>query len=1187
MSITSQLAERILVLDGAMGTEIFKRNPTADDFGGPQQDGCPEVLNVTRPDWIREIHTSYLAAGADAVETNTFGANPLVLAEYGLAERTEELNEAAVRLARAACDAAPGPRFVVGSVGPGTRLLSLGQIDYSTLYQSYLKQMNGLLSGGVDVVLIETCQDLGQMKLAVRAARDAMRTQRRSCPIWVQATMETMGTTLTGSDVQAILTSLEPLAIQALGFNCGTGPDEMAPHVQALARLWRGHITLLPNAGLPQNHGGQLVYPQSPEEFACKVADLARICGVNVVGGCCGTTPAHIAALALAVKALPLPKRAVEPGPRHVASLYGAVSLAQTPPPLIIGERTNANGSKNFRELLLKNDFAAMVDVARSQAQEGAHVLDVCVAYAGRNEARDMVSFLKDVVTQVALPLMIDSTDPDTLEKALQMCPGKAIVNSINFEDGEKRALHILELCKTYGAAVVGLTIDERGMARRADEKLRIAARLVELAVDRTGIHPGDLIIDPLTFTLGSGDADLRDSAKETLTGIRRIKAEYPQIGISLGLSNISFGLSPYARQIINSVFLTEALKAGMDMAILNTSRIIPLDQIDVVDRQLAEDLIFDRRPNGQDPLKEMLTRFESRTATPQVNLEQLNPAERLHEAIVRGERTHLQDDLNKMMESKQPLEIVNSILLPAMGVVGERFAAGTMQLPFVLGSAETMKACMEILSPHMPATEGPRKGKVLLATVKGDVHDIGKNLVDIILSTNGFDVINLGIKQPIEAIIKAIEDEAPDAIGLSGLLVKSTLIMREDLQLLAEKGYTIPVMLGGAALTPEFVYEHCRPIYRGPVIFAKDAFDGLNFMESLAKRHTTDFQTAADEATANLLEEPELQESLPQSDSDRTVRVLKRGNTNTELNQFGQSSWVRTNVPVPTPPFWGTQIQQAQVADLFSFLDEFALVRHRWGFSQGSMSDRDFKTLLETKVASVLEQWKGKLKAEKLLDPQGVVGYFPANSDGDTLIIYAPGSTASQPREHRTILAKIPFPRQSTGRRLCIADFFRHVESGELDVVGLLIASMGELSEATGRNMFVRSQFTDYFYFHGLSTEFTEAYAERVHAQIRASWGIGHRDAPNKEAIFRQGYQGSRYSFGYPACPDLAGNQTIIDLLGADRIGIKLTETLQMNPEHTTCALICHHPQARYFAVHPEADDVKEPNTVSETTSW
>ncbi|HNX30582.1 MAG TPA: methionine synthase [Holophaga sp.] len=1140
-TLTSHLKERVLLLDGGLGTQIIARKPTVDDFGGARFEGCMELLTERRPDWIRAIHGAYLDAGADAVETNTFGCNEVVLGEFGLAHRVEELNIQAVRLAREVARDYDRPRYVIGSAGPGTKLVTLGHIGRDALYRSYLAQMRGLLKGGADAVLIETCQDLGQIKIAVRAARDAMAELGTERPIWVQVTVETSGTLLLGTDIAAVISTLEMLDVDVLGLNCGTGPDEMHAPLAVLAESSPFDLSCLPNAGLPVNENGRLVYDLSPEAFAEKVAHAAKEFSLNIVGGCCGTTPDHIRALRGKLSNWNVTHRTPSLD-RSATSLYQAVSLRQDPRPLIVGERTNANGSKLFRDLLAKEDFEGLVGIAKSQQREGAHMLDVCVAYVGRDEVRDMEEYLGRLVTQTTLPLMIDATEIPVLERALQVAPGKCIVNSINFEDGEGRARKVLDLCRTYGAAVVGLTIDEAGMARTAERKLAVAQRLFDLVVTEYGFNPSDLIIDPLTFTLGSGDEASRGLAVETLEAIRAIKRRFHGTLTMLGVSNVSFGLKPSARHVLNALMLYHGVQAGLDLAIFNASKVIPVARIPEAQRKAAEDLLFDRRTEDYDPLKAVLDLFGTPGAEQAPDdAGALSPEERLRRDILDGEKQRVPADVDAALGDHDPLFLVNEVLLGAMKEVGKRFAAGEMQLPFVLESAEAMKAAVRHLGPHLPREAAAARGRAILATVKGDVHDIGKNLVEIILSNNGFEVENLGIKQTVEAIMDAHARKPADAIGMSGLLVKSTAVMRENLVQMAERGLTVPVLLGGAALTQDYVENECQPVYPGAVLYAQDAFAGLRHLHAITSG------------------EP-LARPVSAAPGEPAITVLKRGQGAVELTPQGRSPWVHPEPAVPEPPFWGVREARHSVEELFQFLDRFVVIRNRWSFTQGRLSDEVFEAILREKAEPVLARWKETLLREPLLRPRALYGYFPVQSAGDFLKIHDPSRSR--------ILATLRFPRQAAGRRLCVADFFAPEAGGRFDVLPLQLVTLGAEAAQHTASLYEADRYADYFYFHGLATELTEAYAELLHARIRRELGIHGKDAKELRQLFSQGYQGSRYSFGYPACPELEGNGPLLELLGGASIGVELGETWQMVPEYTTSALVAWHPQARYFAV-------------------
>jgi 5-methyltetrahydrofolate--homocysteine methyltransferase len=1142
------LRERVLIFDGAMGTSIQDRSLSLDDFQG--KEGCNEILVLSRPQVIREIHASFLAVGCDAVETNTFGASRLVLGEYGLADQAYEINRAAARLARevaASFSTQSHRRFVVGSIGPGTRLPSLGQIGFDDLVAMYLEQARGLRDGGADVFLIETCQDLLQAKAAIIGCQDAMRVAGGALPLMVQITMEPTGTMLLGTEIGAALTALEAYDLEVIGLNCATGPQEMMEHVHFLGRHSRTALSCLPNAGLPHMEGGRARYLLTPDELAEYHRHFVEEDGVNIVGGCCGTTPSHLRRVVEVVgRRAPRPRT-----PEHVpaaSSLYVSVPFQQDRSFLIVGERTNANGSKQFRDRLLAGDHDGMVATARDQAKEGAHVLDVCVDYVGRNGVADMTELVRRLATQCTLPLVIDSTEAPVIEAALKWLGGRAVINSVNLEDGEDgRPAKIFPMARRYGAAVICLLIDEEGQARTVEWKLRVARRLHDLAVTRYGLRPCDLIFDALTFPLGSGQEDLRKDGLATLEAIRRIKAELPGVYTILGVSNVSFGLKPAARQVLNSVFLQQAIEAGLDAAIVNVSRILPMNRIDPRQRELAREIILDERRDGHDPLMEFMQAFEGKGAsrisegreTPR-NLE-----ERLKARIVDGERPGLEALLDEALLTYDALTIINELLLDGMKTVGELFGSGQMQLPFVLQSAEVMKAAVGYLERFMSKAGEQSKGKIVLATVKGDVHDIGKNLVDIILSNNGYSVVNLGIKQPIHNIIEAALREKADAIGLSGLLVKSTLVMRENLEELnARDLWRFPIVLGGAALTRGYVENDLRSVYRGEVFYAGDAFDGLRLMEEIMSRDRVEAQ--APRVAVPRKRAPVAEPSRPPAPAAPAERVR---------------SDVRTDVPIPTAPFFGSRVvADVPLADVFAFVNEVALFRTQWQFHRGK-GDRDhFDELIQTHVRPIYERWKTRCSAEGILQPRVVYGYFPCQSAGDDLLVYA--------EDGRTPRERFTFPRQPGGRRLCLADYFASEKSGRLDVLGCMLVTVGRRASEVTRDLFEEHNYTDYLYLHGLSVESAEALAELWHRRMREELGIAGEDSPDLTRIFRQGYQGSRYSFGYPACPNLEDQVKLFTLLDPKRIGVELSEEFQLDPEQSTSAIIVHHPEAKYFNI-------------------
>ncbi len=1169
------LAARVVILDGAMGTSTHALHLPDSDYRGCEN--CPEILNLSRPDAIESIHADFLRVGCDAVETNTFGGARIVLAEFGLADRTREINRAAAQIARRAADkfATPDhPRFVLGSIGPGTKLPSLGQATFDEIEASHLEQALGLLDGGVDAIIIETCQDLLQCKAAICAATRAMRDASRRVPLIVQVTMETTGTMLLGSEIGAALAMIEAYPqVHVIGLNCATGPREMSEHVRFLSQNCRRPISVVPNAGLPQLVDGRTHYALTPAELARWLGEFVEADGVNIVGGCCGTTPEHMAAVVEAIGRRP-------PGPRNprgepsVSSLYQACAIRQDNSFLIVGERTNANGSKKFRELLQAEDIEGMVAMAREQARHGAHVLDVCAAYVGRDEVADMTRLIRRFRTDVTLPLMIDSTEPPVIEAALKLLGGKCIINSINLEDGEERMEKICPLAARFGAALVALTIDERGMAKSADEKVAVARRIHDLATQRYGIAPHDLLFDPLTFTIATGNEDDRRLGLETLAAIRRIKRELPGAHTLLGVSNISFGLRPAARHVLNSVFLHHAREAGLDAAIVHAAGIQPLYKIDARRRDVAEDLIYDRRrppstdePDGYDPLKVFLSLFPEEGAAKQEKKARGGSIEeRLKNRIIDGDKQGLDDDLDEAMQRYAPLDIINNVLLDGMKVVGDLFAAGQMQLPFVLASAETMKAAVTHLEPHMSRVDGSSKGRIVLATVKGDVHDIGKNLVDIILRNNGYTVFNLGIKQPINQILEAFEREKADAIGLSGLLVKSTLVMRDDLHVLNERSITAPVILGGAALTRKYVEEDLRAIYKGPLFYAKDAFEGLHLMDRI---RAPDFDPAA--ATARPSARP------------RVVTAAQ------PLAGPGASN-IRRDVTVPTPPFWGSRvIEEIPLRAVLAYINEVMLFQVQWQYKRRGRSEGDFEAYLKQEVRPVFNELVERCARERILQPRAIYGYWPANSDGNDLIIYEPpenGSTAQAGVPDATrlrpdklpVLTRLTFPRQDHAPFWCLSDFWRPAAGGAVDVVGLMIVTVGQQASDTARQWFEADRYRDYLHLHGLGVETAEALAEYLHRQIRMELGISGADARDMRKLFQQGYQGCRYSFGYPACPDLEDHVKIWPLLRPERIGVTLSEEFQLHPEQSTSAIVAHHPEARYFNVRT----AREPASVS-----
>jgi 5-methyltetrahydrofolate--homocysteine methyltransferase len=1143
------LAERVVVLDGAFGTWMQGHDLGPDDFGGPALEGCNEHLVLTRPDLVAQMHAEYLDAGVDAVETATFGAFPLVLSEYQIADKTYEINRRAAEIAKevAAGTSTPDrPRWVVGSIGPGTKLPSLGHIPYAELRDGYEAQVDGLLAGGVDVLLVETVYDLLQGKAAINGARRAMAKAGVSLPLMVQVTVETTGRMLVGTEIGAALTALEAMRPDVIGMNCATGPGEMTEHLRHLAQHARTYLSCLPNAGLPSVVDGHTHYDLTPELLADAHERFVTEFGLNVVGGCCGTTPAHLRAVTERLGTRPPVGRTPEHEP-GCSSIYSHVPFRQELAYLAVGERTNANGSKRFREAMLAEDWDTCVQMAREQVREGAHVLDVCVDYVGRDGTLDMEEIASRFATQASLPLVFDSTEPQVMETGLRHHGGKAILNSANLEEGEdegRRMDRVLRLAAEYGAAVICLTIDEEGQARTADWKLRVARRIYDIATTRYGLEPSDLIFDPLTFPLSTGDDDLRRDAIETIEAIRRIKSELPGASTILGLSNVSFGLKPAARHVLNSVFLHECREAGLDAAIVHAARIVPLHKIDARQREVALDLVYDRRRDGYDPLTEFMALFEGVEAGAVVREDRSGwpVGERLKHRIVDGDRDGLERDLDEQLQTMTALDVVNDVLLDGMKVVGEMFASGEMQLPFVLQSAETMKAAVSYLEPHMEKADAAGKGTVVLATVKGDVHDIGKNLVDIILSNNGYVVHNLGIKVPItEMVDKALEVDA-DAIGMSGLLVKSTLIMRENLEELNARGLAerVPVLLGGAALTRNYVEADLRTVYEGRVFYGKDAFEGLRTMDALMEGKRTG------SLDPSFGREPPTRRLPPRRSQQESGDV-----------EVPARSAVATDVDVFTPPFLGARVAKGiSLDDIAEYLNETALFRNQWQFRpEKGEDDAEFKA----RIRPVLRAQLDLAKQEGLLVPAVVWGYFPVNAEGDDLVVWKDDTRTQE-------WLRFHFPRQRKAPFLCIADFFRPADSAEADYAAFHVVTVGPRASERERELFAADRYQEYLLLHGLSVEMAEALAEYWHRRIREEWGFAGEDGPTLAGLFRQQYRGSRYSWGYPACPDLEDQAKVAELLDIERIGVSLTEECHLVPEQSTSAIVVPHPEAKYF---------------------
>lgn len=1154
----------VLVADGAMGTMLQSAELTMADFEG--HEGCNEVLNVTRPDVVNSVHDAFFAVGVDAVETNTFGANYGNLVEYGIADRSYELALAGAKLARAAADSAAQhwqkPRYVLGSLGPGTKLPSLGHAPFAILRDSYVDAAAGLIDGGVDALLIETVQDLLQAKAAIIGSKRALAAADVDLPILVQITVETTGTMLLGTEIGAALTTLEALGVDAVGLNCATGPDEMSEYLRYLARHTTTELTCMPNAGLPEVGPNGARYPLTPEQLADAHDVFTTQYGLSLVGGCCGTTPEHLKAVVERVGGRDITSRQPRPEP-GVASLYQQVPFTQDTAYLAIGERTNANGSKAFRDAMIAGRWDDCVEIARAQTRDGAHVLDVCVDYVGRDGTADIAEAVGRFATASTLPLMIDSTEPAVIETALELIGGRPIVNSVNFEDGDgptSRFARIMPLVAEHGTAVVALTIDENGQARTAEAKLAVAERLIDTLTQQWGIAEEDILVDCLTFPIATGQEETRRDGIATLDAIRELKKTHPQVQTTLGLSNISFGLKPAARIVVNSVFLDEATKAGLDSAIVHASKIVPISRIPDAQRQAALDLVYDRRRWDEagelihDPLTELIDIFSdvdtaSLAQERAAALATLPVTERLERRIVDGERKGLEDDLAAAMaEGYEPLQIINDFLLTGMKEVGEQFGRGDMQLPFVLSSAETMKTAVSYLEPFLDRSDSNGKGRIVLATVKGDVHDIGKNLVDIILSNNGYDVFNIGIKQPISEILRAAEEHDADVIGMSGLLVKSTLVMKENLEEMNYRGVAArwPVILGGAALNRAYVEDDLATLYDGEVRYARDAFEGLRLMDALVavKRGTSD---------ATL---PELRQRRtrlrPTAAQQNAVMVVR--------------SDVATINPIPEPPFFGTRvIRGLQLKEYAGLLDERALFAGRWGLKPSRGSGLSYEQLVEEEGRPRLRAWMDRIVAEGWAQVSVAYGYFPCYSEGNDLVVLNCDPNG-QPIAAGTERARFSFPRQQRDRHLCVADYFRPKESGDIDVVALQLVTMGPaLSQAAAR-LFAENAYRDYLELHGVSVQLAEALAEYWHSRIRAELGFGDLEPLSTPSTLAAQYRGARYSFGYPACPDLAQRATIMDLLAAQRLGVELSAEYQLHPEQSTDAIVVHHPEATYF---------------------
>ncbi|MCP9811163.1 methionine synthase [Synechococcus lacustris] len=1181
----------VLVFDGATGTSLQQMELTAVDFGGSALEGCNEILVRTRPDVVRAVHKQFLDAGCDVIETNTFGSTSLVLAEYDLENEAFELNRQAALLAREMADqytTDQHPRYVAGSMGPTTKLPSLGHVSFDVMKACFTEQALGLLAGNVDLFIIETCQDVLQIKAALTGVEEAFSQTGERRPLMVSVTMETTGTMLVGSDIAAVVAILEPFPIDILGLNCATGPEQMKEHMRYLSSCSPFVVSCIPNAGLPENIGGVAHYRLTPIEMKMALHHFIEDLGIQVIGGCCGTTPAHISALVEVARELKPAHREVRQPHQYLerpllkaesaaASLYGTTSYEQENSFLIIGERLNASGSKKVRDLLNEENWDGLIGVARSQVKENAHILDVNVDYVGRNGEADMHELVSRLVTNVNLPLMLDSTEWQKMEAGLKVAGGKCLLNSTNYEDGNERFFKVLELARTYGAGVVIGTIDEEGMARSAERKFAIAQRAYRDALE-FGIPAREIFYDPLALPISTGIEEDRRNGCETIAAIKRIRDDLPGTHVVLGVSNISFGLSAASRIVLNSIFLHDCCSAGMDAAIVSPAKILPLSKISEEHQQVCRDLINDKRrfENGlcvYDPLTTLTSLFEgvsakeARASGP--SLADLPVEERLKQHIIDGERIGLEQALADGLQNYKPLEIVNTFLLDGMKVVGELFGSGQMQLPFVLQSAETMKSAVAFLEPHMEKVigadgklESSAKAKLLIATVKGDVHDIGKNLVDIILTNNGYEVINLGIKQSVEAIIEAQKMHGADCIAMSGLLVKSTAFMKDNLDAFNQADIDVPVILGGAALTPRFVNKDCRNVYHGQVIYGRDAFTDLRFMDALVEAKKSNNW---DNKQGFLVESPEgfdLGKADPDpGDLDEPAKPTNQ----LDLVISSDRSAAVPEEQALKPPFWGTKIlleDEIPFEQIFAYLDRQALFAGQWQLRKNQNQSREeYDQIIQSKAEPVLKEWIERIKAEDLLSPRVAYGYFPCGRDGNSVVIYDPANPSK-------CLGRFELPRQRSGNRYCIADFYRDLDNqSATDVIPMQAVTMGESATAFAKELFKADRYSDYLYFHGLGVQLAEALAEWTHARIRGEMGFSTEEPSNLKDVLAQRYRGSRYSFGYPACPNVADSRPQLTWLGADRIGLSMDESDQLDPEQSTTALVALHSKARYFS--------------------
>ncbi len=1173
----------LIIFDGGTGTSFQNLNLTADDFGGKELEGCNENLVLSLPKVVEKVHNSFLAAGCHVIETNTFGASSIVLDEYDIADKAYEINKNAALIAKkAAAKYASGdkPRFVAGSIGPTTKLPTLGHIDFDELKQSYKEQINGLTDGGVDLLLIETCQDVLQIKSALLASKEVLDSKNKDIPIMVSITMETTGTMLVGSDIASALTILEPFNIDILGLNCATGPEQMKEHIKYLSENSPFAISCIPNAGLPENIGGVAHYRLKPIELKMQLMNFIYDFKVQLIGGCCGTTPEHIKYLSSIIDEITYDERSNKIGNSNLSgyipsasSIYNSVPYKQDNSILIVGERLNASGSKKVRELLNNDDWDGLVSIAKQQQKENAHVLDVNVDYVGRDGVKDMKEITSRLVTNINLPLMIDSTDAEKMESGLKSAGGKCIINSTNYEDGNERFDQVLNLALGYGSGLVVGTIDEDGMARNANKKYNIVKR----ALNRTrecGLSDYELFFDPLALPISTGIEEDRLNAKETITAISKIREDFPDIHIILGISNISFGLSPLSRINLNSIFLDECIKAGLDSAIIAPNKILQLSKISEETKKLCLDLIYDKREFENDiciydPLVELTKAFQDLSIQDfkKASLENKNLTleESLKNHIIDGEKIGLEDKLNKALKKYKPLEIINTFLLDGMKVVGDLFGSGQMQLPFVLQSAETMKFAVSILEPYMETVdENISNGKLLIATVKGDVHDIGKNLVDIILTNNGYDVINLGIKQDVSAIIDAQKKHKADCIAMSGLLVKSTAFMKDNLEAFNNEDITVPVILGGAALTPKFVNEDCSKIYNGKILYGKDAFTDLKFMnEYMDNKKKGNWSN-----TKGFINNEGININLASSKSNsqavkKSISMdIETSNLNLKEN-FTRSKFINEEEPIQAP-FLGTKVLKEVDIDLnklIFYLDTKALFSGQWQIKKGkNQSVDEYNNYLDSYAKPLLDKWLDTIIEKKLISPNAVYGYFRCGRKDNSIFLFDDKSLNK--------ISQFNFPRQKSGNNLCIADFYCDLKNDKpIDIFPMQAVTMGDIAREYSQKLFKEDRYSDYLIFHGLTVQLAEALAEYVHALIRIECGFSTEEPYKNREILAQKYRGARYSFGYPACPKVSDSNIQLSLLDAKRINLTMDESEQLHPEQSTTAIISLHSKAKYFS--------------------